>query len=106
MSQATPTRRALVDLPVNTLGTPSAVGDDRKSSTTYKRPIEAVAEPEYPLAISRVKASATRPQNNLRDGMLLPDVGLESAATFGLEAHNVVRHRPLYRLESVYPLDQ
>ena len=75
MNQATPTRRALVDLPVNTMGTPSAIGNTRKSTTKHKRPIDAVAEPEYPLTPSRVKVPPFRPQKKFRDGMPLPEVG-------------------------------
>lgn len=57
MALATPTRRALSDLPVNTLGTPSSTNNIGKETLCNKRPIEKVADPEYAQPVSRVRMS-------------------------------------------------
>ena len=75
MVQATITRRALVDLPVNTFGTPPSMNTVGKDVMGQKRQIDAVTEPEYPWIASRVKASPARDQGRLRDEMSLPEVG-------------------------------
>lgn len=63
MAHATPTRRALVDLPVNTFGTPSEMNKPRKEAPSHmKRPFREVEEPEYTQPTTRVKVSPTRSQ--------------------------------------------
>lgn len=67
MAQSTPTRRALVDLPVNTLGTPSSMTTMGKASMGHKRPIQEVEEPEFAQSTSRVRVSPARSQSTLKD---------------------------------------
>lgn len=69
MAQATPTRRALVDLPVNTFGTPSALSNPGKGTPSHKRTVDAVSEPEYPRLKSPVKVLHTDPQKGRKDEM-------------------------------------
>ncbi|CAD6590761.1 MAG: hypothetical protein ASARMPREDX12_004723 [Alectoria sarmentosa] len=67
MAQSSPSRRALVDLPVNTLGTPSSMTTVGKASMGHKRQIQEVEEPEYAQSTSRVRVSPARSQSILKD---------------------------------------
>ena len=67
MAQASPTRRALVDLPVNTLGTPSSMHNTDKPFSSHKRAIDEVEEPEYTQPASRVCVSPSRPESTARN---------------------------------------
>lgn len=67
MAQSTPERRALVDLPVNTFGTPSSMTTVGKVSISHKRQIQEVEEPEFAQPTSRVRVSPARPQTTLID---------------------------------------
>ncbi|KAK3175979.1 hypothetical protein OEA41_007301 [Lepraria neglecta] len=66
MAHATPTRRALVDLPVNSFSTPSAVRAMGKKSTGNKRRIHEVEEPESAQPTSRVSLSPARSASTLK----------------------------------------
>ena len=74
MVQTTHTRRALVDLPVNTFGTPPSMSQVGKDGTGLKRPIDAVTEAEYPWVASRVKVSPASIQSCRRDEVSLEKV--------------------------------
>ena len=63
MAQTTPSRRALVDLPVNTLGTPLSTTTVGKASMAQKRQIQDVEEPEFAQSKARVRLSPVRPQS-------------------------------------------
>ena len=63
MAQTPPSRRALVDLPVNTLGTPSSLTSLGKASMGQKRQIQEVEEPEFAQSRSRVRVSPVRYQS-------------------------------------------
>ncbi|KAL9073613.1 MAG: hypothetical protein Q9161_002855 [Pseudevernia consocians] len=65
MALSTPTRRALVDLPVNTLGTLSGMTTVGKASMGHKRQIQEVEEPEFAQSTSRVRMSPARSQSTL-----------------------------------------
>ena len=65
MALSTPTRRALVDLPVNTLGTLSGMTTVGKASMSHKRQIQEVEEPEFAQSTSRVRMSPARSQSTL-----------------------------------------
>ena len=67
MAQTPPSRRALVDLPVNTLGTPSTLTSLRKASMGQKRQIQEVEEPECEQPRSRVRVSPVRYQSTPMD---------------------------------------
>lgn len=66
MAQSTPTRRALVDLPVNTFGTPSSMSTTGKASVGHKRQIHEVEDPEFAQPTSRVRVSPVRSQSTLK----------------------------------------
>ena len=74
MAQSSPSRRALVDLPVNTLGTPSSMTTVGKASMGHKRQIQEVEEPEYAQSTSRVRVSPARSQSILKDDAPLGQV--------------------------------
>lgn len=74
MAQFTPTRRALVDLPVNTFSTPSSMNSVGKASMGHKRQIQEVEEPEFAQPTSRVRVSPARSQSTLKDDALLGQV--------------------------------
>ena len=67
MAQTPPSRRALVDLPVNTLGTPSGMTSLGKASMGQKRQIQEVEEPEFAQSRSRVRMSPVRRQSTSKD---------------------------------------
>lgn len=67
MAQTTPSRRALVDLPVNSFGTPSSTSVVGKTSMGHKRQIHEVEEPEFAQPTSRVRVSPARSQSTLKD---------------------------------------
>lgn len=67
MAQSTPTRRALIDLPINTFGTPSSMPPVGKTSMGHKRQIQEVEEPEFAQPTSRVRVSLARSQSTLKD---------------------------------------
>lgn len=91
MAIATPTRHALSELPVNTLGTPSMRSSIGKETTNNKRPILEVADPEYAQPMSRVRLSP-RPQPACKDVIPHAEVGLppngrlENAAESNVQA--------------------
>ena len=76
MAQTTPSRRALVDLPVNTFGTPSGLTVMGKASMGQKRQIQEVDEPEFARPRSRVRMSAVRSQSSSKDHTPSGQVGL------------------------------
>lgn len=67
MAQITPSRRALVDLQVNTFGTPSSMTTVGKASVGHKRQIQEVDEPEFTQPTSRVRVSPARSQSATKD---------------------------------------
>ena len=67
MAQTPPSRRALVDLPVNTLGTPSGMTSLGKPPMGQKRQIQEVEEPEFAQPRSRVRVSPVRYQSTPKD---------------------------------------
>ena len=67
MAQTTPSRRALVDLPVNTFSTPPSITAMRKAPMGQKRQIQEVEEPESAQPTSRVRVSPARSQSTLKD---------------------------------------
>ena len=67
MAQATPARPALVDLPLNTVGT-SRINIMRKDPTSRKRPIHEVEDAESGTLPSRVCTSPTRSAGALGSG--------------------------------------
>ena len=67
MAQPTPSRRALVDLPVNTFSTPPSITAIRKAPMGQKRQIQEVEEPEFAQPTSRVRVSPARSQSTLKD---------------------------------------
>ena len=67
MALSTPTRRALVDLPVNTFSTPSSLITGEKASMGHKRQIQEVEEPEFAQPTSRVRMSTASSQSTLKD---------------------------------------
>ncbi len=75
MALATPTRRALSDLPINTFGTPSTKGDIGKDALSNKRPIQVVADPEYAQPALRVRVSP-RSQTTLQGETPRQEVGV------------------------------
>ena len=74
MAQTPPSRRALVDLPVNTLGTPSGMTSLGKASMGQKRQIQEVEEPEFAQPRSRVRVSPVRYQSTSKDNTPLGQV--------------------------------
>jgi len=74
MALATPTRRVLSDLPVNTFGTPSSKSNCGKETMSNKRPIQDVADPEYAQPAARVRI-ACRSQTTLQDETPRREVG-------------------------------
>ena len=70
MTQFSAPRRALVDLPINTFGTPTKTNNPEKAAG--KRSIDLVTDPEYPTP--RVKMSPVRSQENSKIDGLLPKV--------------------------------
>ena len=74
MAQSTPTRRALIDLPVNTFGTPPSMNKAAKTSMGHKRQIQEVEEVEFAQPTSRVRVSPVRSQNTLHDDTSLRQV--------------------------------
>ena len=78
MAQTTPSRRALVDLPVNTLGTPSSITNVGKASMGQKRQIQEVGEPEFPQSRSRVRTSPVRSHSSPKDKTPSRQVSLAS----------------------------
>lgn len=75
MAQTTPSRRALVDLPVNTFGTPSGTTTLGKAQMGQKRQIEEVEEPEFAQPRSRVRVSPVRSQSAPKDDVPSGQVG-------------------------------
>ena len=67
MAQTTPSRRALVDLPVNTFGTPTSMSTLGKAFMSRKRSIQEVEEPESAQPTSRVRLSPVSSQEAMND---------------------------------------
>ena len=68
MAQTTPSRRALVDLQVNTFGSPSNLTTLGKTSMGQKRQIQEVEEPEFAQPRSRVRVSPIHAHSAPKDG--------------------------------------
>ena len=68
MAQTTPSRRALVDLQVNTFGSPSSLTTLGKTSMGQKRQIQEVEEPEFAQPRSRVRVSPIHAHSAPKDG--------------------------------------
>jgi len=66
MALGTPTRHALVDLPVNTFGTPSGTLFTDKSLAGHKRPIGQVDEPEMQENALRMRSSSTWSESTVK----------------------------------------
>ena len=67
MDQAIPARRALVDLPVNTFGTPSATINMDKPLSSHKRSIRDVEDTsDYSRPSSRVRVSPPSSAENMK----------------------------------------
>lgn len=67
MAQTTPSRRALVDLPVNTFVSPSSMTTVGKPSMAQKRQIQEVEEPEFARPKARVRLSPVHSQSASKD---------------------------------------
>jgi hypothetical protein len=67
MALPTPTRRALVDLPLNSFATPSAARDMGKEPTIHKRRIQEVKDLGLVPPASRLCLSPTRLASTVRD---------------------------------------
>lgn len=77
MAAATPSRRALGDLPINTFGTPPKTGMIGKLKTGIKRQIYEVDKLEYGQAASRVRLSPAFAQRTAKE-----DISLTQASSF------------------------
>lgn len=67
MAHATPTRPALADLNVNTVGTPSKKGTLGKETSSQKRQIREVEDPEDTRPVSRVRLSPSRSKSPVKE---------------------------------------
>ena len=67
MAKTTPSRRALVDLPINTFGTSFSMTTSQKAAVGQKRQIQEVEEPEFAQPRSRVRVSPARSQSAPKD---------------------------------------
>lgn len=94
MAQSTPTRRALIDLPVNTFGTPLSMTTVGKASMGQKRQIREVEEPEFPQATSRVRVSPVRSESTLKDDIPSRQVSHILPKLCGVVAHVPCQSQP------------
>lgn len=104
MAQTTPSRRALLDLPVNTFGTPSSLTTAGKASMGHKRQIQEVEEPEFPQPTSRVRVSPAGSRNTPRNDAQLAQVSHVSPRSNGALTYNFYQTQPaLSGAMSVFP---
>ncbi len=75
MAVATPSRRALVDLPVNTFGTPTGSAAKLIATMGRKRHISEVDEPHLPEPGSARRDLSTDSASTLKDDHTSREVG-------------------------------
>ena len=91
MAQATPTRRALVDLPINVFGTPSTTSTMRNLATSYKRQIDEVDDAEFAQPKSRICTLEAGSASNIKAESTQKAVCHASSSSGGPLIHSLSR---------------